>query len=218
LGIIAIKTDVIGEFAVGFYQDRILPHLVNLAMRNRRLVPYRERVISATQGRVLEIGIGSGLNLPFYQPGVGEIMGLEPAPPLLAMAQLAATQASAPVSLIEGSAEAIPLDDGSIDTIVSTWTLCTIPNVAEALLEMRRVLTPSGRLLFVEHGLAPESSVGKWQDWLTPAWKRLGGGCHLNRPINVLIEDAGFRIERLETGYLAGRNPMAFMYEGVARP
>jgi ubiquinone/menaquinone biosynthesis C-methylase UbiE len=134
------------------------------------------------------------------------------------MAQLAATQAPAPVSLIEGSAEAIPLDDGSIDTIVSTWTLCTIPNVAGALLEMRRVLTPNGRLLFVEHGLAPEPSVRKWQDWLTPAWKRLGGGCHLNRPISVLIEDAGFCIERLETGYLAGRNPMAFMYEGVARP
>ena len=203
---------------MGFYQDRILPHLVNLAMRNRRLVPYRQRVTSATQGRVLEIGIGSGLNLPFYQPGVGEIMGLEPAPPLLAMAQLAATQAPAPVSLIEGSAEAIPLDDGSIDNIVSTWTLCTIPNVAEALLEMRRVLTPNGRLLFVEHGLAPEPSVRKWQDWLTPAWKRLAGGCHLNRPISVLIEDAGFCIERLETGYLAGRNPMAFMYEGVARP
>jgi len=187
---------------VGFYQDRILPHLVNLAMRNRRLVPYRERVISATQGRVLEIGIGSGLNLPFYQPSVGEIMGLEPAPRLLAMAQLAATQAPAPVSLIEGSAEAIPLDDGSVDTVVSTWTLCTIRNVAEALLELRRVLKPNGRLLFVEHGLAPEPSVRKWQDWLTPASKRLGGGCHLNRPISVLIEDAGFRMERLETGYL----------------
>lgn len=203
---------------MGFYQDRIVPHLVNLSMRNQRLVPYRERVISATQGRVLEIGVGSGLNLPFYQPGVGEIMGLEPAPRLLAMAQLATAQAPAPVSLIEGSAEAIPLDDGSVDTVVSTWTLCTIPNVAEALLEIRRVLKPNGRLLFVEHGLAPEPGVRKLQDWLTPAWKRLGGGCHLNRPISVLIEDAGFRIERLETGYLAGRNPMAFMYEGVARP
>lgn len=203
---------------MGFYQDRIVPHLMNLSMRNQRLVPYRKRVISATQGRVLEIGVGSGLNLPFYQPGVGEIMGLEPAPRLLAMAQFAATQSPAPVSLIEGSAEAIPLDDGSVDTVVSTWTLCTIPNVAEALLEMRRVLKPNGRLLFVEHGLAPEPGVRKWQDWLTPASKRLGGGCHLNRPISVLIEDAGFRIERLETGYLAGRNPMAFMYEGVARP
>ncbi len=203
---------------MGFYQDRIVPHLVNLSMRNQRLVPYRERVISATQGRVLEIGVGSGLNLPFYQPGVGEIMGLEPVPRLLAMAQLATAQAPAPVSLIEGSAEAIPLDDGSVDTVVSTWTLCTIPNVAEALLEIRRVLKPNGRLLFVEHGLAPEPGVRKLQDWLTPAWKRLGGGCHLNRPISVLIEDAGFRIERLETGYLAGRNPMAFMYEGVARP
>jgi ubiquinone/menaquinone biosynthesis C-methylase UbiE len=158
------------------------------------------------------------LNLPFYQPGVCEIMGLEPEPRLLAMAQLAATRSPAPVYLIEGSAEAIPLDDGSVDTVVSTWTLCTIPNVAEALIEMRRVLKPNGRLLFVEHGLAPEPSVRKWQDWLTPVSNRLGGGCHLNRPIGILIKDAGFRIERLETGYLAGRNPMAFMYEGVARP
>ena len=206
------------SFAIGFYQDRVLPHLVNLAVRNRRLVPYRERVISATQGRVLEIGVGSGLNLPFYPPSVSEVVGLEPAPRLLAMAQLAANQAPVPVSLVEGSAEAIPLDDRSVDTVVSTWTLCTIPDVAASLREMRRVLKPNGRLLFAEHGLAPEPSVRKWQDWLTPAWKRLGGGCHLNRPIRRLITDAGFRIERLETGYLAGRNPMTFMYEGVARP
>ena len=184
-----------------------MPHLVNLAMRNRRLVPYRERVISATQGRVLEIGVGSGLNLPFDSPSVNEVIGLEPAPRLLAMAQFAATQAPAPVSLNEGSAEAIPLDDGSIDTVVSTWTLCTIPNVAAALRDMRRALKPNGRLLFAEHGLAPEPIVRKWQDWLTPAWKRLGGGCHLNRPIRRLITDAGFRIERLHTGYPAGRNP-----------
>ena len=203
---------------MGFYQDRIVPHLINLAMRNRQLLPYRERVISAAQGRVLEIGIGSGMNIPLYRPQTRELLGLEPAPRLVSMAQQAAKAAARPVVLIEGTGEAIPLDDASVDTVISTWTLCSIPDAARALREMRRVLKPGGCLLFVEHGLAPEPGVQRWQNWLTPAWKRLGGGCHLNRPIRRLIEGAGFHIERLDTGYLAGRNPMTFMYEGSARP
>lgn len=203
---------------MGFYQDRILPHLVNLAMRNRELLPYRERVISDAQGRVLEIGVGSGINIPLYRPQTRELLGLEPAPRLVTMARRAVKDSVLPVSLIEGTGEAIPLDNASVDTVVSTWTLCTIPDVTRALREMRRVLKPGGCLLFVEHGLAPEPRVQRWQNWLTPAWKRLGGGCHLNRPIRRLIEGAGFHIERLDTGYLAGRNPMTFMYEGSARP
>lgn len=203
---------------MGFYQDRILPHLVNLSMRNRRLLPYRDRVISSAEGRVLEIGIGSGLNLPFYPPRMTELLGLEPAPRLIAMARRAASRSTLPLKLIEGSAEAIPLGDESVDTVVTTWTLCTIPEAVAALAEMRRVLRPSGQLLFVEHGLAPDARVRKWQDWLTPAWKRIGGGCHLNRPIRDLIEHAGYRIERLETGYMKGPKPMTFMYEGRARP
>lgn len=203
---------------MGFYVDLILPHLVNLAMRNRHLVPYRERVISAAEGRVLEIGMGSGLNLPFYRPQVQEILGLEPAPRLLAMSRRAAGQLSLPVTLIEGSAEAIPLDDRSIDTVVTTWTLCTIPEAVQALAEMRRVLRPNGQLLFVEHGLAPDRNVRRWQDWLTPTWKRIGGGCHLNRPIRNLIETAGFGITQLETGYMKGPKPLAFLYEGRAKP
>jgi ubiquinone/menaquinone biosynthesis C-methylase UbiE len=203
---------------LGFYQDRILPHVINLAMQNRRLVPYRERLISAAEGRVLEVGIGSGLNMPFYGSQMRELIGLEPAPRLISMAQEASAKAVVPVQLIEATSEAIPLDSASIDTVVSTWTLCTIPNAVEALREMRRVLKPGGRLLFVEHGLAPERSIQKWQNWLTPAWKRLGGGCHLNRAISRLVEESGFRIERLTTGYLAGRNPLTFMYEGAASP
>jgi ubiquinone/menaquinone biosynthesis C-methylase UbiE len=121
-----------------------------------------------------------------------------------------------PVVFIEGSAEAIPLEDDSVDTVVTTWTLCMIPQVDLALGEMRRVLKATGRLLFVEHGLAPEESVRKWQDWLTPAWKCITGGCHLNRPIQT--KGAGFHSDRLETGYLpAGPKPMAFIYEGSAR-
>jgi ubiquinone/menaquinone biosynthesis C-methylase UbiE len=203
---------------MSFYDTYILPHLVNLAMRNQRLLPYRERVISAAQGRALEVGIGSGLNLPFYSPQVKELIGLEPAPRLLTMARGASGRASVPVTFIEGSAEAIPLDSKSIDTVVTTWTLCTIPAAVQALGEMRRVLRPGGQLLFVEHGLAPDAGVRKWQNWLTPAWKRIGGGCHLNRPIQSLIEQAGFRIARLETGYMPGPKPMAFLYQGSAEP
>jgi ubiquinone/menaquinone biosynthesis C-methylase UbiE len=126
--------------------------------------------------------------------------------------------ASRRVEFIEGSAETIPLERGSIDTVLTTWTLCSIPAVSEALREMHRVLKPSGRLLFVEHGRAPEANVQWWQDRLTPIWKLLGGGCHLNRAISALIEDAGFQFERIETGYVRGPRPMTFMYEGSARP
>jgi len=203
---------------MGFYENRILPHLVNLTMRNRRLVPYRERVISAAEGRVLEIGVGSGLNLALYPQRVREIIALEPAPRLLAMSRDAAGRLSLPVRFIEGSAETIPLDDCSVDTVVITWTLCTIPAVIQAIREMHRVLRPDGQLLFVEHGLAPDVNIRKCQDWLTPVWKRIGGGCHLNRPIGKIVESGGFGITRLETGYMKGPKPMTFLYEGRARP
>lgn len=203
---------------MSFYEDHILPRLLQLAMRNRYLVPYRERIVSAAEGRVLEIGIGSGLNLPFYRSGVTEILGLDPSPNLITMAKRAARNSSKAVTFIEGSAEAIPLDTESVDTVVTTWTLCTIPQADKALQEMRRLLKPSGQLLFVEHGQAPEESVRKWQNRLTPVWKRIGGGCHLNRPIRNLVETAGFCISEIETGYAKGPKPMSYMYEGRARP
>jgi ubiquinone/menaquinone biosynthesis C-methylase UbiE len=202
---------------MGFYNNVILPRLCHLVMRNRSLVPYRERVIAAAEGRVLEIGIGSGLNLPFYGPHVREIVGLEPAPRLIAMARQVAERIPMPVTFMEESAAAIPLDDNAVDTVVMTWTLCTIPQADRALSEMRRVLKPNGRLLFVEHGLAPDDGVRRWQDWLTPAWKRISGGCHLNRPIQSMIESAGFRFDRLQTAYMPGPKPMSFIYEGSAR-
>jgi ubiquinone/menaquinone biosynthesis C-methylase UbiE len=204
---------------MSFYQDRILPHLINLSMRNSDLVPYRKRIIAAAEGRVLEVGIGSGLNLPLYGSGVREIIGLEPSPKLVAMAKRAARESSSPVTFIEGSAEAIPLERHDIDTVVTTWTLCTIPEAMQALAEMRRVLKPGGQLLFVEHGLASEQNVRRWQDWLTPLWKRIGGGCHLNRPIRSLIENAGFEITALENSYLPkAPRMMGYIYEGRARP
>jgi ubiquinone/menaquinone biosynthesis C-methylase UbiE len=201
---------------MGFYNSHILPHVINLAMRNRELDPYRRRVVSQAQGRVLEIGVGSGLNLPLYGPAVDEILGLDPVPRLIDMALRAANLSKIPRTLMTGSAQAIPIDAGSIDTLVTTWTLCSIPDAAAALQEMRRVLKSNGRFVFVEHGTAPEANVRKWQNRLTPVWKRIGGGCHLNRPIRALIEEAGFRIIRLDTGYARGPKPLAFFYEGCA--
>ena len=203
---------------MSFYQDHILPHLINVAMRQKSLAQYRGRVVPAAEGRVLEVGVGSGLNLPFYSSNVAAVIGLDPSPRLLAMAELAGNQAAPIVQLIQGSAEEIPVETESIDTVVTTWTLCSIPNATQALGEMRRVLKPAGRLLFVEHGLAPDPGVRRWQDLLTPMWKSIGGGCHLNRAISSLITSAGFRIDRCETGYMRGPKPMTFMYEGSARP
>jgi len=200
---------------MGLYQDRIVPHLVNLAMRNRQLAPYRARTMALAEGRVLEIGVGSGLNLPFYTNRATEILGLDPHPRLLRMA--ADRTGPVPSKLIEGTAESVPVDAASVDTVVTTWTLCSVPNVATALTEMRRILKPHGKLLFVEHGLAPEDGVRKWQNRLTPIWKRIAGGCHLNRPMSRLIEEAGFHISQIRTGYMRGPRPMTFMYEGSAQ-
>ena len=201
---------------MGIYSDVVLPRLCDLAMRNRRFLSYRERVTALAEGNVLEIGSGSGLNLPLYGGSVREVVALEPMPKLIAMAQPRARHGALHVMFVEASAEAIPLESASVDAVVTTWTLCSIPDVVAALGEMRRVLRPRGRLLFVEHGLAPDAGVRRWQQRLTPAWRRISGGCHLDRPIARLIDDAGFRMDKLTTGYMRGPRPMTWMYEGVA--
>ena len=200
---------------MSFYGERVLPHLVHMSMRQTTFDPYRRRVVSAATGRVLEIGVGSGLTLPLYEAPT-HVIGLEPSANLLAMARTVRTIGPS-IELLEGVAEAIPLPDHSVDTVVSTWTLCSIPDVTRALTEIRRVLVPRGCLLFAEHGRSPEPRVVAWQNRLTPLWKRIGGGCHLNRPIDELIRAAGFHVEQLQTGYMKGPKPMTFMYEGVAR-
>jgi ubiquinone/menaquinone biosynthesis C-methylase UbiE len=198
---------------MGLYERHLLPRLIHLAMRAKRLEPYRARVAGAAQGRVLEVGIGSGLNLPFYSDRVTGLLGLEPHPGLRALETKAGR-----VEMLGGSAEAIPLAADSIDTVVSTWTLCSIANVSAALGEMRRVLRPGGRLLFAEHGLAPESSVQRMQQRWTPLWGKFTGGCHLDRRIDQLIHDAGFEIEELRCGYMEGPRALTFIYQGSARP
>jgi ubiquinone/menaquinone biosynthesis C-methylase UbiE len=203
---------------MSFYQRHIVPRLTHLAMRQNYLVPFRKRVIGEAEGRILEVGIGSGLNLPLYGPSVRSVIALEPSPELLRMARERGIAASVPVTFLEASAETVPLDTNSIDTVVTTWTLCTIPDAPRALAEMRRVLKPGGSLLFVEHGRAPEPGVACWQDRIDPLWSRIAGGCHLNRKMDDLVTGNGFRIEALVNARLPGPQTHTFLYEGCARP
>jgi len=202
---------------MGFYERWIVPRLLDLAMRNRVIDHYRERTIETARGLALEIGVGSGLNLPLYGPAVTRIVGLDPSPELLRLATKRAAEAVVPVSLIRASAEHLPFAAAAFDSIVMTWTLCSIPNPIAALTEMRRVLGPGGRLIFVEHGLSPEIRTARWQYRLTPYWKRISGGCHLDRKTDDLIRAAGFQIDAIEMAYMQGPKPWTFMYQGSAK-
>jgi ubiquinone/menaquinone biosynthesis C-methylase UbiE len=201
---------------MGLYQRHVLPWIIDKTMRQDMFRPYRRRALAQASGRVLEIGMGSGVNAAYYGPDAALIVGVEPAPELVARARRA--MGTRALRIVEGSAESLPLASDSVDTVVTTWTLCSIPDVAAALREARRVLRRDGRLIFVEHGRADDPRVQRWQDRLTPVWKRLAGGCHLNRPIADLVREAGFAIEQLDTGYLEGPRPLTFTYEGRARP
>lgn len=203
---------------MGFYDRVIFPRLMHLVMGFGELPEYRRRVVPAAEGRVLEIGIGSGLNAPLYTDRVSDVIGLDPHETLNRMARERVSRAAVPIHVVNGSAERIPLDRGDVDTVVMTWTLCSIADPIQALREMRRVLKPGGQLLFIEHGSAPDAGVARWQDRLTPLWKRLAGGCHLNRHIDRLIREAGFALPTLETGYLEGPRFAAYCYWGRATP
>jgi ubiquinone/menaquinone biosynthesis C-methylase UbiE len=201
---------------MGFYRTWFFPRLLDCVMRQQQLLPFRERIAQGAEGRVLDVGVGSGLNLALYGPNVRQVCGVDPSSELLRFAGERARGLPFPVELMRGVGEALPFGDHSFDTVVLTFTLCTIPEPAKALAEMRRVLAPGGRMLFAEHGRAPEPNVARWQDRLTPLWKRIGGGCHLNRKPDALVQEAGFRIAMLHAGYLKGPRTMAFVYEGAA--
>ena len=203
---------------MGLYQKFVLPRLIDVAMRQKEVAVRRRELIPRASGAVLEIGIGSGLNLPFFPGTITHLAGVDPSAELLSMARRKLGGVSFPVELFCRSAEELPFDDGSFDTVVVTWTLCSIPHPVRALAEIKRVLKPDGRLLFVEHGLSPDPKVQAWQHRLTPMWKRIGGGCHLNRKIDDLIRPAGFAIIELQTTYLPGPRPMSFTYQGIASP
>ena len=204
---------------MGFYQRRVFPWLLHHSMKNREVGRWRAKVIPAARGRVLEIGVGSGLKLPFYPDQATGLSAIDPSPELLGLARGALAGVSFEVSLLQGSAEALPFEDASFDSVVSTWTLCSIGQVSRALGEIRRVLRPDGTLIFIEHGHAPDPRVARWQDRLNPLWNRCAGGCNLNREIDRLITDAGFRITGLETGYLIkGPRPLTYHFQGQAAP
>lgn len=203
---------------MGLYRKYLLPTLTELAMRNRTLRPERARWVPLASGVVLEVGVGSGLNLPIYSQGVRKLYALDPSEELLRMARARAAGAAFSVEFLCRPAEMIPLADGSVDDVVTTWTLCTIPNLVAALQEMRRVLRPEGRLIFVEHGRSPDRTVARWQDRLTPLWRRVTGGCHLNRPIDRLLRAGGFEASEMNRGYIAGPRVGSYLYRGMARP
>ncbi len=204
---------------MGLYHRFVLPRAVHWACGLNTHMRQRAKVVPLARGRVLEVGAGSGLNLAFYDPSkVTKVWALEPSVPLTRMARRAPRAAELDVEFIGLPGEEIPLADGSVDTVVVTYTLCTIPDVGAALRHMRRVLRPGGQLLFCEHGAAPDESVRRWQDRLNPVWRPLAGGCNLNRPVPALIEAAGFRITRLDTMYLPGWRPAAFNSWGMAVP
>lgn len=204
---------------MNFYEKYCLPRLANCACGSKRIAELRRKIVPLADGEVLEVGMGGGLNLPFYDPGrVDRVWGLEPSEGMRRLARKNLQRTPIVVEWISLPAGEIPLEDESVDTVLLTFTLCTIPDWREALRQMRRVLKPEGRFLFCEHGAAPEEMVRRWQARLTPCWKKVAGGCHLDRPIPEFIEEGGFRIDRMETGYLSGVPRIAgFIYRGTAR-
>lgn len=203
---------------MGFYSRHILPRLLDTAMSAKPISYQRRKVVPRAQGRVLEIGFGAGHNLPYYDAGkVERIWALEPAAEMRARAGARAAQSPIPLEFLGLPGEQIPLDNESADTILITYTMCTIPDVMKALGEMRRVMKPAGKMIFCEHGEAPDESVRRWQRRITPVWKAIGGGCHVGRPIPKLIQDAGFKVEDMQTMYLPGTPRFAgFNYWGSA--
>ena len=200
-----------------WYERHILPKALDFACGMPMIGRMRQLVVPQAQGRVLEVGIGTGLNMRYYdKTRVTHITGLDPALQLHPLAQERIAQAGLPVDLVGLSAEKIPLPDASFDTVLITYTLCTIPDAPAALLEMRRVLAPTGKLLFCEHGRAPDASVQRWQERLQPVWGPLAGGCHLGRDIPALLVAAGFTLPELQTRYLPGPRPFTFHYWGEA--
>lgn len=201
---------------VGFYRNQVLPRITDVALAGREFEIIRRRVAAGLAGEVLEVGFGSGRNVPHYPPGVRRVLAVDPAVVGRKIAAKRVAASPVPVEFIGLDGQALPVDSASIDHVLSTWTMCTIPDLAGALGEIRRVLRPGGELHFAEHGRSPDPKVAHWQDRLNPLQRCLFGGCHLNRPIDRLVTDAGFDITRLENFYMSGPRASGYMFEGVA--
>ncbi|MCB1692498.1 MAG: class I SAM-dependent methyltransferase [Pseudomonadales bacterium] len=201
---------------MGLYEKYLLPKLLNMAMKSPDMTRIREQLVPLAGGKVLELGVGSGLNLPFYRAGT-KVTGVDPSLELQAYAREVAHKHRVDVEFVAQSAESLDFADNSFDSVVVTWTLCTIPDPAAALAEVRRVLKPSGKLIFAEHGQAPEPHVVKWQNRINPVWRHVGGGCNLNRRPDETMTQTGFTFDDLATGYITGPKWATYTYQGVAR-
>ena len=203
---------------MGFYDERVLPRMLNVFMNTSAVREQRQRCLAQVSGEVLEVGFGSGLNLPHYPSAVTRVVGVDPSHTAAKLARKRIAASPFRVEFVGLSAEKIPVADASFDSVVTTFTLCTIPDVANALREMRRALKPGGQLYFVEHGRSDDPAVERWQHRLNGIQQKVFGGCHLDRRISQLIADAGFEIERVENGYLKGAPKFGgYLYRGVAK-
>lgn len=202
---------------MGLYDKYILPRVIHFTCGLKPAMKQREKIVPKAEGRVLEIGIGSGLNLPFYNTSrVSHVWGLDPSRDMWELARERADDLPFRVEFVEGCAESMPLEDNCADTVLITYTLCTIPDAIDAVIDARRVLRPGGRLIFCEHGQAPDANVRKWQNRLNSTWQYFGGGCNLNRDIPAILNSGGFEIRELETMYIPGWKPASFNYWGMA--
>lgn len=201
---------------MAFYREQVLPRLTNVILGGSDFAAVRGRVAAGLQGDVLEVGFGSGLNVPHYPAAVSRVRAVDPATVGRKLAAKRVAASPVAVEYVDLDGEALPLGSASVDHVLITWTMCTIPDVKGALSEIHRVLRPGGELHFVEHGRSPDAKVARWQDRLTPLQRRIFGGCHLNRPIDRLVAEAGFALTRLDNFYMKGPKPMGYMFEGVA--
>lgn len=201
----------------GWYSRRVFPSLVHWSMGQAGFIPLRQSLFAKASGLILEIGFGTGTNFTFYPSQIHSLTAIDPNPGMIPLARSLQAEAVIPVHLVLASAEALPFPSASFDTIVSTMTLCSVPLLPKALQELLRVVRPGGRLLFLEHGQSPDRSVRRWQDGLTPVWKLLGDGCHLNRPMVQMIQAQGWTVTALENFYLPGvPKPFAYFSQGMA--
>lgn len=202
---------------MGFYHRWLFPRLCHLSLRNRHMVDLRRRTLAAARGRVLEVGVGSGLNFVCYPPAVESVVGIDPNPGMLELAAHQAERAPMPVELAPGGVEALPYPDRSFDTVVSTLTLCSVADPAAALREIARVLVPYGLFLFLEHGLADRPGVARWQRRLTPLQRRVADGCHLDRDVAALLAASPLAVDSLDAGFDPEMPKVAgFLYRGAA--
>lgn len=203
---------------MGIYSNYVLPHLIDKVCAQKSMSELRANFVPRAVGHVLEIGLGSGHNLEHYTESVTRVTAIDPAAEVTDLAQERMATAIAPVELLNTSAEEIPFEYNTFDTVVSTWTLCSIPDVSRALAEIRRVIKPGGQFIFIEHGASPDAKVARWQHRIEPTWKHFGGGCHLTRNAALLIKAAGFDIPDVESGYYSGPRWVSYTYRGIAHP